>query len=73
MIIQSNLLCIMRFSHFGCWDGNYSQTRMNCENCSACSFLVLFSDLSSFFMCKLLVSAQLKTQEELPTNQELSL
>lgn len=47
---------------------------MNFENCSACSFLiVLFSDLSSFFMCKLLVSAQLKTQEELPANQELSL
>lgn len=74
LIIQSTSYVLWGIPILAVGNGNYSQTCMNFENCSACSFLVvLFSDLSSFFTCKLLVSAQLKTQEELPENQELSL
>lgn len=55
------------------WNVNYSQPCVNFENCSTCSFLVvLFPDLGSFLKCKLLISAQLKTQEEFLANLETS-
>lgn len=71
--IQPNLLCIMRFSHSGC---------LECELFSALCELrelfyllllvVLFPDLGSFLKCKLLISAQLKTQEEFLADLETS-